>query len=102
MPRTRGSGLLLAALLIVQRVSAQPVDVVEVIGQTPLGLDGSETFAVADQDAPLEAGQDVVVTITRVDGSSEDVVTTCRLDTANEVQYYLSGGILNFVLRNLI
>jgi aconitate hydratase len=40
--------------------------------------------------------------INRADGSSQEVVVTCRIDTANEVQYYLTGGILNYVLRNLV
>ena len=40
--------------------------------------------------------------ITRADGRVETLTVTCRLDTENEVQYYLSGGILNFVLRNLL
>ena len=36
------------------------------------------------------------------DGSSQELVVTCRIDTANEVQYFQSGGILNYVLRNLM
>ena len=66
-----------------------------------LGLDGSETFDLVGQESPIVPGQDVSVRINRTDGSGQEVVVTCRIDTANEVQYYLSGGILNFVLKNL-
>ncbi len=67
-----------------------------------LGIDGSETFDLVGQDSPIEPGQDITLRINRADGSSRDLVVTCRIDTANEVQYFLSGGILNFVLRNLM
>ena len=50
----------------------------------------------------LEPGQDLTLRINRADGSSQEVVVTCRIDTVNEVQYFQSGGILNYVLRNLM
>ncbi len=46
--------------------------------------------------------QDVTVRITRKDGSTEEVIATCRIDTENEVLYYQNGGILQFVLRNMM
>ncbi len=67
-----------------------------------LGLDGSETYDLIGQEEPLKPGQDITLRINRADGSSQEVVVTCRIDTANEVQYYLSGGILNYVLRSLV
>ena len=67
-----------------------------------LGIDGSETFDLVGQDGAIEPGQDIVLRINRADGSSQELVVTCRIDTANEVQYFLSGGILNYVLRNLM
>jgi aconitate hydratase len=67
-----------------------------------LGLDGSETYDLVGQDAPLAPGQDITLRVNRADGSSQELVVTCRIDTANEVQYYLSRGILNYVLRNLV
>ena len=67
-----------------------------------LGIDGSETFDLIGQDSPIEPGQDITLWINRADGSRSKLVVTCRIDTANEVQYFLSGGILNFVLRNLM
>jgi len=65
-----------------------------------LGLDGSETFTITGI-ADIEPRQDVTVTITRADGSSEDVVTTCRIDTLDELEYFRNGGILQYVLRSL-
>jgi aconitate hydratase len=67
-----------------------------------LGIDGSETFDLVGQEEAIEPGQDLVLRINRADGSSQELVVTCRIDTANEVQYFLSGGILNYVLRNLM
>lgn len=66
-----------------------------------LGLDGSETFDLVGQDAPIEPGQDVRLLIHDSNGKTRELTVTCRIDTADEVQYYLSGGILNYVLREL-
>ena len=45
---------------------------------------------------------DIVCTITRADGSKEDITTLSRIDTLDEVEYYLNGGILQFVLRQMM
>ena len=65
-----------------------------------LKLDGSETFTIQNV-AAIRPRQDVDVLITRADGTSETVVTRCRIDTVNELEYFLHGGILQYVLRNL-
>jgi aconitate hydratase len=39
--------------------------------------------------------------MTRADGSSETFQTKCRIDTVNELEYFLNGGILHYVLRKL-
>lgn len=67
-----------------------------------LGLDGTETVDLKGQSEPLQPGQDIQITIHKSDGSSMDIIVISRIDTANEVQYFLSGGILNYVLRNLM
>ncbi len=79
-----------------------PLQFKEGDSRTSLGLDGSETFDLHGQSEPLQPSQDVSLTIHKSDGSSVDITVTSRIDTANEVQYYLSGGILNYVLRNLM
>ena len=83
-------------------MSVLPLQFKEGVSRTSLGLDGSEAIDLHGQDAPLQPGQDISITIHKSDGSVVDLVVTSRIDTANEVQYYLSGGILNFVLRNLL
>jgi aconitate hydratase len=67
-----------------------------------LGIDGSETFDLIGQVQDPVPGQDLTLRINRADGSRDDIVVTCRIDTFNEVQYFQSGGILNYVLRNLM
>ena len=64
------------------------------------GLDGSETYSI-DGIAAIEPRQDVTVKVTRADGESFDIIARCRIDTYNELEYYRSGGILHYVLRNL-
>ncbi len=73
-------------------------------GTTPqtLWLDGSETFDFAGLDENLRPGKEVGMTIHRTSGDSETVPLRLRIDTAIEVDYYLHGGILPFVLRSLI
>jgi aconitate hydratase len=67
-----------------------------------LAIDGNETFDLLGQNTPIEPGQDIALRINRADGSSRELVVTCRIDTLNEQQYYQSGGILNYVLWNLM
>jgi aconitate hydratase len=63
-------------------------------------LDGSETYSI-DGIASIEPRQEVAVQITRADGSNLMITARCRIDTYNELEYYRSGGILQYVLRNL-
>jgi aconitate hydratase len=67
-----------------------------------LGLDGSETYDVAGLDASLKPQQDLALRVTRKDGSVLDVPVRCRIDTPIEIEYYQHGGILPFVLRQLV
>ena len=77
-----------------------PLQFAEGTTRETLKLDGSETFTIQNV-AALRPRQDVDVLVTRADGSSETVVTRCRIDTVNELEYFLNGGILHYVLRNL-
>ncbi len=67
-----------------------------------LGLDGSETFAVLGLDRSLKPQQDLGLRITRKDGREVDVPVACRIDTPIEIDYYQHGGILPYVLRQLL
>ncbi len=65
-----------------------------------LGLTGDDTFTISGV-ADLKPRQTVTVNVTRPDGSTFAFDTLCRIDTANEVEYYMNGGILHYVLRKL-
>ena len=65
-----------------------------------LGLDGTEEFEIALNDN-LKPQQAVEVIARKGDGSMVHFVTTCRIDTPVEVDYYRNGGILHTVLRQL-
>jgi len=67
-----------------------------------LGLDGSETIDVRGIAAGITPGMDVAATIRRADGSTEEISLRCRIDTLDEVDYFRHGGILHFVLRQLL
>ena len=77
-----------------------PLQFADGVDRKTLRLDGSETFTIHNV-AGLRPRQDVDVTLTRADGSSETFVARCRIDTVNELEYFLNGGILQYVLRKL-
>ncbi|PZP29654.1 MAG: aconitate hydratase AcnA [Roseateles depolymerans] len=66
-----------------------------------LGLKGDETIAITLASTIVPQG-DATLSITRADGSTQDVTLKLRIDTAIEVDYYKHGGILPFVLRQLL
>ena len=67
-----------------------------------LGLTGEETFDVTGVEAGIRPQMDVTLVIHRKDGSKKEVPVLLRIDTPIEVDYYLHGGILPFVLRELV
>jgi len=67
-----------------------------------LKLDGTETYDVLGLGADLKPQQDLTLHINRANGTTEDVVVRCRIDTPIEIDYYQHGGILPFVLRQLV
>ena len=68
--------------------------------RTSLGLTGDDTYTIKGV-ADLKPRQDVEVAVTRKDGSTFSFTALCRIDTANEVEYFMNGGILQYVLRKL-
>ncbi|MCD6580713.1 MAG: aconitate hydratase AcnA [Desulfuromusa sp.] len=66
-----------------------------------LNLDGSETFSLPEI-ADLQSKQHLTLTITRIDGSQQNLEVLCRVDTDQEVVFFQSGGILNHVLLELM
>jgi aconitate hydratase len=65
-----------------------------------LGLSATDTFSIRGL-ADLVPGQDITVEVTREDGTQFSFTALCRIDTANEMEYYRHGGILHYVLRKL-
>lgn len=66
-----------------------------------LGLTGDEHFDVLNL-TQLTPGGTVPVTLTRATGETETLQTKCRIDTGNELTYYKNGGILHYVIRNML
>lgn len=67
-----------------------------------LKLDGSETFDLVGFETNPQPRQDVALVIHRANGTEESVPVTLRIDTPIEVEYYRHGGILPYVLRQLL
>ncbi|HEU5176149.1 MAG TPA: hypothetical protein VFU24_01740, partial [Burkholderiales bacterium] len=66
-----------------------------------LGIKGDETIDILGL-AGIQPQQELKVQITSGDGRKVEITVKCRIDTAIEVDYYRHGGILPFVLRELM
>jgi len=67
-----------------------------------LGLDGSETFDLVGLEDGVAPQKDLTLIIHRASGKTEQVPVTLRIDTPIEIDYYQHGGILPYVLRQLL
>ncbi|MEE8271585.1 MAG: aconitate hydratase AcnA [Alphaproteobacteria bacterium] len=67
-----------------------------------LGLDGGETFDLAGIADGLAPRAEITLTVHRASGATEAVPLLCRIDTLDEVEYFNNGGILHYVLRNMM
>lgn len=65
------------------------------------GLTGEETFDIANIN-DLKPRQNIEVSVNKADGSTINLKTLCRIDTPNEVEYFKNGGILQYVLRQMM
>ena len=72
------------------------------VNRKKLKLDGTEGIDISGVAGGLKPGQTVRCTITRANGRKTEVDLGCRIDTVDEVAYYENGGILSYVLRNLM
>jgi len=79
-----------------------PLQFLEGTSAQSLGLDGSEIFDVVGLNDNILPRQELGLRIHRADGSVTDVQVRLRIDTPIEVDYYRNGGILPFVLRELL
>ena len=79
-----------------------PLQFKEGITAQTLKLDGTETYDVVGLSPGLKPQQELALRITRANDQTETVLLTCRIDTPIEIDYYQHGGILPYVLRQLI
>ena len=79
-----------------------PLQFPEGVNARSLKLDGSETFNVTGLSDEIRPRQKVRFGIKRKDGQTEEIDAILRIDTPIEVDYYRHGGILPYVLRELL
>ena len=79
-----------------------PLQFKDGVTRKSLQLDGSEMVDLTGLAGGITPRMDVACRITRTDGSSQQVDLLCRIDTLDEVDYYLHGGILHYVLRKMM
>ena len=66
-----------------------------------LGLKGDETITIKGLADGLKPRETMTVQVARADGTSFSFTVLCRIDTLDEIDYYMNGGILHYVLRNI-
>ena len=79
-----------------------PLQFKEDMNRTNLNLIGSELFSVLNIEQGFDPSSDIEVEIKYANATIKKIKTLCRIDTKNELEYYKNGGILQFVLRNMI
>jgi len=79
-----------------------PLQFKEGFDRRKLNIKGSELFTIIDIAKGVSPREDIGCEIKYVDGTIKKIKLLCRIDTANEVEYYKHGGILQYVLRNMI
>jgi aconitate hydratase len=79
-----------------------PLQFVDGTNAQTLGLDGSETFSIGGLSDAIEPGQNLTLQIEGKDRQKKSVPVKLQIDTPIEVDYYRHGGILQFVLRQLL
>ena len=77
-----------------------PLQFPEGVDRKTLGFDGTELFTI-ENVAGLRPRQQVTVKVKRANGEETRFEARCRIDTVNELDYFLNGGILPYVLRKL-
>jgi aconitate hydratase len=79
-----------------------PLQFLEGTDRKTLKLDGSEKFDLLGFSDVLRPRMEIALTIHRADGQINVVPLLCRIDTLDEIEYYKNGGILQYVLRNML
>ena len=79
-----------------------PLQFIDNQNRTNLNLVGSELFSVLNIEKGINPSDKATVEIKYKSGDIKKIETLCRIDTKNELEYYKNGGILQYVLRNMI
>ena len=79
-----------------------PLQFIDGASYSSLNITGEETFSILGVDGDMQPRQQYTLEITRQDGSVEQVPMLSRIDTPVEVDYYRHGGILPYVLRDIL
>ena len=79
-----------------------PLQFKDSMNRTNLNLKGSELISVIDIEKGIDPSDIVKLEIKYISGDIKKIDTLCRIDTKNELEYYKNGGILQYVLRNMI
>jgi len=79
-----------------------PLQFIENMNRKNLNLVGSELISMVDIEKGINPSDKVKVEIKYLSGDVKIIETLCRIDTKNELEYYKNGGILQYVLRNMI
>ena len=79
-----------------------PLQFLDGVTAQSLGLDGSQTFSIGGLSDAIQPGQRLTLEIQSKDGEKRYVPVKLRIDTPIEIDYYRHGGILPFVLRQLV
>jgi aconitate hydratase len=79
-----------------------PLQFLDGVTAESLGLDGSQTFSINGLSDALQPGQQLTVELKATDGQTRYFPVKVRIDTPIEIDYYKHGGILPFVLRQLL
>ena len=79
-----------------------PLQFIDNMNRKNLNLKGSELISVINLEKGINPSDKVKIEIKYLSGEIKKVETLCRIDTKNELEYYKNGGILQYVLRNMI
>ncbi len=79
-----------------------PLQFVGEMNRENLNLKGSELISIIDIEKGINPRDEVEVEFKYKSGDIKKIKMLCRIDTKNELEYYKNGGILQYVLRNMI
>ena len=79
-----------------------PLQFINNLNRSNLNLKGSELISINNIEKGINPSDKIIVEIKYSSGDIKKIETLCRIDTQNELEYYKNGGILQYVLRNMI